>query len=172
MRISHNLACSIADVLTQKNKDAVTKLRKEVEALVIAEYEHFIPTDVAKVAASCPSWIKKNNYVGVNYKVDGSHETFYAHAAKATIITKSGDSYLNLNSKSPLRRKIINCVKAQEALRDLRREVIGTVKELSTSAKVIEQFPETAPLFKVKKRLPAPKQTVDLSELKAKLKKQ
>jgi hypothetical protein len=172
MRITHNLACTIADSLTQQNKAVVAKMRKEVDALVIGEYEQFIPLDIVRVAKSCPAWIKKTNHVYVRYLVNGSGEGYYAYTDKATIITRSGESLLKLNSKSPLRRKIINLEKANEELRNLRRQVISTVKELVTSTRVIEQFPETAPLFKGKMPTPASRQKIDLSELKAKLKKQ
>jgi hypothetical protein len=77
---------------------------------------------------------------------------------------------LKLNSKSSLRRKIINYEKAHEELRILKRQVVSTVKELVTSTRVIEQFPETAPLFKAKMPATASRPKIDLTELKAKLK--
>jgi hypothetical protein len=172
MRINHNLACSIADLLTKNNKDALAKMLKEVDVAVINEYNQFVPTDLVKVASSCPAWIKKSNCICVIYPLDGSHEHYYAYADKATIITKSGEAILKVNSKSSLRKKVIGVTNAQLELRELRRQIITAVKDLGSSGKVIEQFPETATLFKAKKPVVAKEQKViDLSELKSKLKK-
>jgi hypothetical protein len=175
MRITNELARTIADTLLAKSKQSNEKLRSEIDALAIAEYQLMVPQEIIKVSKSCPSWIAKADSVSVKYRVNGTlhHHRAYAEKGKKVIILKAGDDTLKVNTKSAIRRKIIKLKKAQDEYWKLRKETIQAMIALGSSKRVIEQFPETAPLFKVQpKYTPPPAQKTNLSGLKSKLQKQ
>lgn len=175
MRISHELARTIATSLLSKSKEANEKLRAEIDAMAIAEYQLYIPLEILKVAQTCPSWVEKKDSISVQYRIDGGvhHHRAYTEKGKKSIILKAGDDTLKVNSKSGICRKLVRLQKAQDEYWKLRKETIQAIVDLGTSKRVIEQFPETAVLFKTQpRRSPMPAQKVNLSGLKKKLQKQ
>lgn len=175
MRITQDLARKVADLLLLKSKQANEKLRTEIDTLAVAEYQCMVPEDIIKVSKTCPNWVAKTDSISVRYQVNGGvhHHRAYAEKGKRVIILKAGDDTLRLNTKSPIRRKIIKLEKAKDEYWKLRKETIQVIMNLGSSTKVIEQFSQTAPLFKaLPKYTPPPVQKTNLSGLKAKLQKQ
>lgn len=173
MRITKELAGKIATALTAKSKEAIEKLRKEIDVLAIAEYQLLIPEEIKKVASSCPNWVEKTDRLNVSYKLNGYLCWHDSYVDKATIIKKAGYAKLNVNSKSPIHRRILALRELEANYRKLKSETAQAILNLATSKVVAEQFPEAKSFFAENKYMPPlPATKTNLAGLKSKLQKQ
>jgi hypothetical protein len=173
MRITKELASKIATVLTAKSKEAIEKLRKEIDALAIVEYQQSIPEEIKKVANSCPGWVEKTDRLNISYKFNGYLCWHDSYIDKQTIIKKAGYAKLSVNTKSPIRRRILALRELEANYRKLKNESAQVILNLATSKRVVEQFPETKSFFAENKQIPPPPaQKQNLYAIKSKLQKQ
>jgi hypothetical protein len=169
MKITHDLATEIANVLTQKSKAANERLRGEIDASVLEAYTKAIPKELVKVDKAIPNWVHKASSIYVRYRINNRDRT-HITMVKAKVITRVGNS--DIKPTPAIRRKIIQLDKQEEALRTLKKDTIRAVLALGTSKRVLQQFPDAEPALKSKGNLPVVPVSINVHDLKAKLQKQ
>jgi hypothetical protein len=169
MRISHDLAIEIANVLTQKSKVANEKLRTDIDALVFETYTKAIPKELVKLDKAIPDWVHKSGSIYVRYRV-GNLQRTHITVLKGKVITKGGNP--DIKATTVIRNKIIQLSKQEEALRALKKDTIRAVLALGTSKRVLQQFPGAEAALKARGNLPVVPVNINVHDLKAKLQKQ
>lgn len=168
MRISRELARTIAVSLTDKLAKGIEQRRKDLDSEILQEHLKSIPKAIKDIDAAHPGWINRTKTITVRFSSQGRGIAYFVETEKDVI-----DHIKDLKAPNWIRKKIIGLRNEESKLRELKNEITRVVISLRTSKKVIEHFPETAPFFNEKKRaILAVHVKANLSNLKAKLQKQ
>jgi len=166
MRISYELARSIANGLTEKTKKTIENLQAEIDKLVIEEYDKKVPAMIRNAVKYFPEWVERTDSIRV---ICGQNYAYWVKC-KNKVIIKGGDAALR--ATGTIKKKVLLLKATEEKLRQLRKETTSAIVSLGTSKRVIDQFPEAAIFFKDRQKLRAPLPKTNIIDLKAKLEKQ
>lgn len=164
-KISKDCAYKLAEFLTEKKKEAIQVLDKELSAVATKIYESLLPKGVIDFFKKHPEWVDKTKY----FRLVGNgfdHESIYLEYE----MPYNGSSPQPSAEDAKKLRKMYDKISDMEKeLRALQKDISNAVIALGTVKKVTEVFPESTEFLEkyYKKFLPA---VVNVDSIRKRLK--